>query len=171
MPARDPSFINPNDYLSEASASSEVETREVDPMDELSDFESQTPRPVGSVSEHKAEEDGGDVDMGVEVEADDAQLSVDVADQEDEAMEEAAEEEDSTVCAVCRRGENEDKILICDGCESGGDPAGRRSSSWSGRLTHTRLWFLCVLDRISHVLFAAAAAGRSGGRLVLPSVR
>lgn len=116
-PTRDPQFINVNDYLSEAS--SEVETREIDPMDELSDFEQQPPRPTGEQSEHKEEEEE-DVDMGVEVDDEsNARARDEAAGEEGAAMEGEDDEEEQTVCAVCRTSENEGKILICDGCEDG----------------------------------------------------
>lgn len=134
-PARkqtEPDFIDPEEYLSEASSA--VEGREVDPMDELSDFEppgvrvsgasagqrrprdeeemsdAEIPAAAGSTASRRRvvdEEDEGDVDMGYEAPN---------VEQEDAEME---EDEEPTVCAVCATSANEAQILICDGCEDG----------------------------------------------------
>ncbi|RLN20505.1 hypothetical protein BBJ28_00005432 [Nothophytophthora sp. Chile5] len=109
--ATDTQFINVHDYQSESS--SEMDTREVNPMDELSDFEGevtltqqpQQKRPEPPVMEPQQPADEGmdgdeDVGMGMEVEA------------------EEEEEEEQTACEVCKRSYNEDQTILCDDCNA-----------------------------------------------------
>ncbi|KAL3667696.1 hypothetical protein V7S43_007249 [Phytophthora oleae] len=103
-----PQFINIRDYTSESS--SEMDTREVNPMDELSDFESDTSQqqeqqlePVQQlevVQEHQEQEEQ-DVEQPMDVE-----------------MEEEREEEEQTACEICRNSERESEIVLCDDCNA-----------------------------------------------------
>ncbi|RLN70080.1 hypothetical protein BBJ28_00016369 [Nothophytophthora sp. Chile5] len=115
--ATDTQFINVRDYQSESS--SEMDTREVNPMDELSDFEGEaTPtqqppqqqkRPEPPVVEPQQPADEGmdgneDVDMGMEAEAE--------AEGEDE------EEAEQTACEVCKRSDKWRQTILCDDCNA-----------------------------------------------------
>ncbi|KAK1942888.1 PHD and RING finger domain-containing protein 1 [Phytophthora citrophthora] len=103
-----PQFINIRDYTSESS--SEMDTREVNPMDELSDFESDTSQhqeqqlepvqPLKAVQEHQEQEEP-DVDHSMDVE-----------------MEEREEEEEQTACEICNSSQRESEIVLCDDCNA-----------------------------------------------------
>eukprot|EP00644_Phytophthora_capsici_P009143 jgi/Phyca11/532615/estExt2_fgenesh1_pg.C_PHYCAscaffold_60161 len=96
-----PQFINLRDYTSESS--SEIDNREVNPMDELSDFESDTSQiqeqqlepvqPLDVVHEHQEEEEDVEQPMDVEM-----------------------EEEEQTACEICKSSHRESEIVLCDDC-------------------------------------------------------
>lgn len=114
-----PQFIDIRDYQTESS--SEVDTREVNPMDELSDFESETSQreqqqkqgapevqqPVEQVRERE-ETAEQEQDHGMDVEMEDQD--------EDEALEDV--EEQQTACEICKSSERENEILLCDDCDA-----------------------------------------------------
>ncbi|CAI5732259.1 unnamed protein product [Peronospora destructor] len=98
-------FINPCDYQSESS--SEVDAREVNPMDELSDFESETPHQqvTQNHSQNRNQDPDGDFDQSMDV-----------------VMEEGEEDDqnqaDQIVCAICRRSERENERVLCEDCNT-----------------------------------------------------
>ncbi|KAE9027525.1 hypothetical protein PR002_g10643 [Phytophthora rubi] len=96
-----PQFIDPRDYQSESS--SEVDMREVDPMDELSDFESDaSQQPEQQQQEQQEEEEEEAVDNDGEMDA-----------EEEEEM-----DKNVTVCEVCKSSERESDIVLCDDCDA-----------------------------------------------------
>ncbi|RLM95695.1 hypothetical protein BBO99_00002155 [Phytophthora kernoviae] len=116
--SRSAQFINIRDYQTESS--SDMDMQEVNPMDELSDFESepsssqpQQPQPQPPIEKEPpvdgAIDEDNDVDMVEES-----------AEEEDEQAEEQDEDEDAeqTVCEVCKVSENENKVILCDGCDA-----------------------------------------------------
>uniref|UniRef100_A0AAV1UAW4 Zinc finger PHD-type domain-containing protein n=1 Tax=Peronospora matthiolae TaxID=2874970 RepID=A0AAV1UAW4_9STRA len=89
-----PQFIDPRDYQSESS--SEMDTREVNPMDELSDFESETPRRQTVLEQVQP-------------------MDVEMAAQDEEKMDDQAK---LTVCEICRNSDQENAIILCDDCDA-----------------------------------------------------
>ncbi|EGZ18515.1 hypothetical protein PHYSODRAFT_332293 [Phytophthora sojae] len=100
-----PQFIDPSSYQSESS--SEVDMREVNPMDELSDFESDASQQPQQEQQQQEpiENNAAAADNDVEMDAD--------AD-----AEEAEEEDKNTVCEVCKSSERERDIVLCDDCDA-----------------------------------------------------
>lgn len=109
-------FIDPRDYLSEES--SDQGTQEIDPMDELSDFE---PQRVAANGRHEdAEDEDVDMDDGVEAPVDDeGEVASKIIQDDEEPTPMEQEEEQPTACAVCGSSENEAETLLCDGCDGG----------------------------------------------------
>ncbi|KAJ8542516.1 hypothetical protein ON010_g12297 [Phytophthora cinnamomi] len=105
-----PQFINPRDYMSESS--SEVDMREVNPMDELSDFESDASQQQQQQEQQEEleqqQQQDQDQPMDVEMDAD--------AEQEEEA--DVDVDKNQTVCEVCRSSERERDIVLCDDCDA-----------------------------------------------------
>ncbi|KAG7398086.1 PHD and RING finger domain-containing protein 1 [Phytophthora boehmeriae] len=106
-------FINFRDYQTESS--SEIDMQEVNPMDELSDFESepsssQPHQPQPPIEEeqpvNEAVDDDNDVDM------------VEESAEEEGHDEDEDEDAEQTVCEVCKVSENEGQIILCDGCDA-----------------------------------------------------
>ncbi|KAG7392341.1 PHD and RING finger domain-containing protein 1 [Phytophthora pseudosyringae] len=92
-----PQFIDVRDYATESS--SEVDAREVNPMDELSDFEAeQSLEQEQEMEQEQAQEQEMDVEM-------------DAGDLQDE-------EEQQTACQVCKRSHRESEIMLCDDCSA-----------------------------------------------------
>jgi hypothetical protein len=119
-----PQEIDYRDYQSE---SSELDMREVDPMDELSDFESDSQQslrlqlvqeqaeeePIEQPTE-QAPEQPKPTDQSLDVE-------MDAAEEENGAEADAEAEEDEkehTVCEVCKSSEREAEIMLCDDCDA-----------------------------------------------------
>ncbi|TYZ57801.1 hypothetical protein PybrP1_012039 [[Pythium] brassicae (nom. inval.)] len=104
-------------YTSESAASETDSTREVDPMDELSDFE---PQPSPRASQRGLPADG-DHEMDdaaaedVDMHGDD--LGVEAVGEDAEGEGDGEEEEEETACVVCGSSENEDQTLLCDKCD------------------------------------------------------
>ncbi|ETI55610.1 hypothetical protein L915_01647 [Phytophthora nicotianae] len=94
-----PQLINVRDYLSESS--SEVDTREVNPMDELSDFEGDKPHRQSTQPERQQLESHVEQEHSMDVE-----------------MEEEEEEQTETACEVCKRSDREKDIILCDDCDA-----------------------------------------------------
>ena len=88
-----PQFIDPREYLSESS--SEMDAREVNPMDDLSDFESETPQHPTALEQVQPM----DVEMA-------------------EAGRDEEEQAKLTVCEICRNSDREDEIILCDDCDA-----------------------------------------------------
>ncbi|TDH73264.1 hypothetical protein CCR75_004085 [Bremia lactucae] len=84
-----PQFISVRDYQSESC--SEVDTHEVNPMDELSDFEQELPQQQQEPS-RDMEENALDVEMD--------------------------EERTDTACEVCKKSDREDEIILCEDCNA-----------------------------------------------------
>ncbi|KAL4174273.1 hypothetical protein KRP22_006212 [Phytophthora ramorum] len=96
-PGDSPQFIDPRDYQSESS--SEYDMREVDPMDELSDFETETSQAKQRQEEQQQEEQQQEQEMDVEMDA-------------------APQDKTQTVCEVCKSSERESEIVLCDDCDA-----------------------------------------------------
>ncbi|GMF30217.1 unnamed protein product [Phytophthora lilii] len=88
--AEAPQFINVRDYQSESS--SDVDTREVNPMDELSDFEPGTPQREQDTQE---QDQDGQQDVEMQVQG-----------------------QHRTGCEVCGSSERERDIVLCDDCDA-----------------------------------------------------
>ncbi|KAG3103483.1 hypothetical protein PI124_g13622 [Phytophthora idaei] len=109
-----PQFINLRDYLSESS--SEVDTREVNPMDELSDFEGDGPHQQQQQQQGPQQPEPQQLEPHVEQEEQEEQeQSMDV---EMEEEEEEEEEEAETTCEVCKGSDREKDIILCDDCDA-----------------------------------------------------
>ncbi|CAH0485176.1 unnamed protein product [Peronospora farinosa] len=100
-------FINPRDYQSESS--SEIDAREVNPMDELSDFESETPHQPVNQNQRWSQNQNQDLDRDVDE-------SMDVLMEEEE--EDEQNQEDQIVCAVCRKSDRENERVLCEDCDT-----------------------------------------------------
>ena len=94
-------FINPRDYQSESS--SEIDAREVNPMDELSDFESETPHQQATSIQKRNQDPDRDLNQ-----------SMDFVMEEEEKNEQ--NQEDQIVCASCRTFERENERVMCEDC-------------------------------------------------------
>ncbi|CAI5742157.1 unnamed protein product [Hyaloperonospora brassicae] len=88
-----PQFIDPREYQSESS--SEMDAREVNPMDDLSDFESETPLQPTALEQ---------------VQPIDVEMAETGRDEEEQAK--------LTVCEICRNSDREDAIILCDDCDA-----------------------------------------------------
>ncbi|EEY53028.1 uncharacterized protein PITG_20086 [Phytophthora infestans T30-4] len=106
-----PQFINLRDYQSESS--SEVDTREVNPMDELSDFEGDGPQ---QQQQSPQQMEPQQPEPQIEHEEQDVDHSRDVEMEEEDEEEE--EEEEETACEVCKNSDRENEIILCDDCNA-----------------------------------------------------
>ncbi|CAH0479100.1 unnamed protein product [Peronospora belbahrii] len=97
-----PQFINPRDYQSESS--SEFDTREVNPMDELSDFESET------LQQHQDQDQTMDVVMEEGEEGEEEE-------EEGQAIDDDEKQQNHHIqCPICKRVDREKEGIVCGKC-------------------------------------------------------